>query len=88
MTDNSAETLASTETSGLEASGESVIALKTNSQVSRPRLLELRGRAPTEPSAGEDAQQELPFAIVRGEELTEVPAVSYTHLTLPTNREV
>jgi hypothetical protein len=38
MTDNSAETLASTETSGLEASGESVIALKTNSQVSRPRL--------------------------------------------------
>jgi hypothetical protein len=77
MTDNSAETLASTETSGLEASGESVIALKTNSQVSRPRLLELRGRAPTEPSAGEDAQQELPFAIVRGEELTEVPVDLY-----------
>ncbi|MDG2472865.1 MAG: ScpA family protein [Pseudomonadales bacterium] len=77
MTDNSAETLASTEASGLEASGESVIALKTNSQVSRPRLLELRGRAPTKPSADEDAQQELPFAIVRGEELTEVPVDLY-----------
>jgi len=77
MTDNSAETLASTETNGLDASGESVIALKTNGQVSRPRLLELRGRAPTEPAAGEDTQQELPFAIVRGEELTEVPVDLY-----------
>ena len=77
MTDNSAETLASTETNGLDASGESVIALKTNGQVSRPRLLELRGRAPTEPVVGEDAQQELPFAIVRGEELTEVPVDLY-----------
>jgi segregation and condensation protein A len=77
MTDNSAETLASTETNGLDASGESVIALKTNGQVSRPRLLELRGRAPTELVAGEDTQQELPFAIVRGEELTEVPVDLY-----------
>lgn len=77
MTDNSAETLASTETNGLDASGESVIALKTNGQVSRPRLLELRGRAPTELVAGEDTQQELPFAIVRGEELTEVPLDLY-----------
>ncbi|MAF18779.1 MAG: segregation/condensation protein A [Oceanospirillaceae bacterium] len=77
MTDNSAETLASTETNGLDASGESVIALKTNGQVSRPRLLELRGRAPTESVAGEDTQQELPFAIVRGEELTEVPVDLY-----------
>lgn len=77
MTDNSAETLASTETNGLDASGESVIALKTNGQVSRPRLLELRGRAPTEPVTGEDTQQELPFAIVRGEELTEVPVDLY-----------
>ncbi len=77
MTDNSAETLASTETNGLDASGESVIALKTNGQVSRPRLLELRGRAPTELVPGEDTQQELPFAIVRGEELTEVPVDLY-----------
>ena len=77
MTDNSAEMLASTETNGLDASGESVIALKTNGQVSRPRLLELRGRAPTELVAGEDTQQELPFAIVRGEELTEVPVDLY-----------
>ena len=77
MTDNSAETLASTETNGLDASGESVIALKTNGQVSRPRLLELRGRAPTEPVRGEDTQQELPFAIVLGEELTEVPVDLY-----------
>ena len=77
MTDNSAETLASTETNGLDASGESVIALKTNGQVSRSRLLELRGRAPTEPVVGEDTQQELPFAIVRGEELTEVPLDLY-----------
>ena len=77
MTDNSAETLASTEINGLDASGESVVALKTNGQVSRPRLLELRGRAPTEPVAGEDTQQELPFAIVRGEELTEVPVDLY-----------
>ena len=77
MTDNSAETLASSETNGLDASGESVIALKTNGQVSRPRLLELRGRVPTEPVAGENTQQELPFAIVRGEELTEVPVDLY-----------
>ena len=77
MTDNSAETLASTETNGLDASGESVIALKSNSQVSRPRLLELRGSASSEPAAGEDAQHELPFAIVRGEELTEVPVDLY-----------
>ena len=77
MTDNSAETLASTETNGLDASGEPVIALKTTGQVSRPRLLELRGRTPTEPAAGEDTQRELPFAIVRGEELTEVPLDLY-----------
>ena len=77
MTDNFADTLFSKETNGLDVSGESVIALKTNAQVSRPRLLKLRDRAPTELLAGEDTPHELPFAIVRGEELTEVPLDLY-----------
>lgn len=77
MTDNSAETLASSDATGLEATDESVIALKTNAQVSRPRLLELRHRAPVESAEGENIQHELPFAIVRGEELTQVPVDLY-----------
>ena len=77
MTDNSAETLDSSEVSGKEAADESVFALKASAQVSRPRLLELRQRAPLESATDDNPQQQLPFAIVRGEELIEVPVDLY-----------
>ena len=77
MTDNSAETLGSSEVSGKEATDESVFALKASAQVSRPRLLELRQRVPLESATDDNPQQQLPFAIVRGEELIEVPVDLY-----------
>lgn len=77
MTDNSAETLGSSEVSGKEATDESVFALKASAQVSRPRLLELRQRVPLESATDDNPQQQLPFAIVRGEELVEVPVDLY-----------
>ena len=62
----------------LSDDNESSIVLRAKDQISRPRLLELRDDAHTRKLHGDaPQQQDLPFAIVQGEEVTEIPSDLY-----------
>lgn len=62
----------------LSDDNESSIVLRAKDQISRPRLLELRDDAHTRKLQGDaPQQQDLPFAIVQGEEVTEIPSDLY-----------
>lgn len=71
------ETLAATESAD-DSGEEQSIAMRSKDQVARPRLVELRDQAISKRQLGESpGQQELPFAIVQGETVTEIPADLY-----------
>lgn len=57
---------------------EQSIVMRSKDQVARPRLIELRDQAISRRQIGDTpAQQQLPFAIVQGETVTEIPSDLY-----------
>lgn len=57
---------------------EQSIVMRSKDQVARPRLIELRDQAISRRQVGDTpAQQQLPFAIVQGETVTEIPSDLY-----------